>query len=62
MNMKPKLYEVGYQITEHRSIMICARSEAEAIESAKALDDLAPDNFDVTTGVPECWAAHIVEP
>ncbi len=62
MNMKPKLYEVGYQITEHRSIMICATSQAEAIARAQVLDDLAPDTFDVTTSVPECWAAHVVEP
>jgi hypothetical protein len=61
MNTKPIPYEVGYQITEHRSTVVWARSEAEAVAKAKAIDYYDPELFEMTTGVPEFWTAHAVE-
>lgn len=61
MNTKPKAYEVGYQIIEHRSIVVLATSEADAIAKAQALDYLDPELFELCTGLPEFWNAQIVE-
>jgi hypothetical protein len=60
MSTKPIPYEVGYQITEHRSIVVWARSQAEAINKAQAVGQ-ATELFEITTGVPESWTAHLVE-
>lgn len=62
MNTKLIPYEVGYQIIEHRSTVIWAASQADAVAKAQALDQYDPELFEMTTGVPECWAAHAVEP
>ena len=55
-------YEAGYQIIEYRSTVIWARSEAEAITKAQAIDFNEPELFEITTGVPECWTAQVAEP
>lgn len=62
MIAKPMPYEVGYQITEHRSIVVFATSEADALAKAQAIDFRDPEMFDWTTSLPECWTAHRVEP
>lgn len=62
MNNKMIPYEVGYQITEYRTTIVWAASQAEAVFKGQAIDQVDPALFDMTTGVPEFWAAHAVEP
>mgnify|MGYP001229783079 CR=1 FL=1 len=60
MIAKPTAYEVGCRITEYRSTVILARDEAEA--KAQVLYHADFGRFEVTSGVEEGWAAHVVEP
>lgn len=64
MTARSIAYEVGFRITEYRSIYVHARSAEEAIAKAQAVRRNEPNSemFAVTTD-PDCdWRADVVEP
>ncbi|AHB49906.1 hypothetical protein W911_03690 [Hyphomicrobium nitrativorans NL23] len=64
MTVKSNAYEVGFRVTEYRSIYLHATSPEEAIAKAQQLRSRNPNSelFVVTTDPDSDWRADKVEP
>lgn len=63
MNAQSTAYEVGFRITEYRSVVVHAASPAEALAKAQELRRTEPESelFEVTTNPDSDWRADEME-